>query len=136
MRARGHLQLLVLGVAIWAAFWVAGLPDYYQQYSQTFLIVGTALLVPPTALAGWVGLERSKPERRRALGFWFAFYGTAPFLALDALYCGVHLGHGAAFFGKFWYLTVFYVLPWVLYVPMGLVLGKRDLSGREPSPKA
>jgi hypothetical protein len=119
-----HLKLLLGGVATWAGFWVLGLPAYYQQYSFTFLAVGTAALVPPTAWVGWRIISRTKPEHRVARGFWLSLYFTVPFVALDALYCGAYLGHGADFFSKYWYLTVFYVVPWVMFVPTGFVLAR------------
>lgn len=118
---RLHLQLLLSGVATWAGFWVLGLPSYYQQYSFTFLAVGTAALVPPSAWFGWRILSRTRPELRAARGFWLSLYFTAPFVMLDALYCGVYLGNGVGFFEKYWYLTVFYVVPWALFVPMGFL---------------
>ena len=113
---------------MWAAFWVAGLPAYYQQYSFLFLAVGTAALVPPSAWIGWRIISRTKPEHRASRGFWLAVYFSVPFLLLDAAYCGLYLGNGFGFFEKYWYLTVFYVVPWVLYVPMGLI------SSRTPEP--
>lgn len=119
-----HLRLLLSGVGVWAAFWVGGLPSYYQQYSFTFLAVGTAALVPPSAWIGWRILRKDKPEHRAERGLWLAVYFTVPFVLLDSLYCGLYLGHGTAFFGLYWYLTVFYVVPWVLFVPMGLWLAR------------
>ena len=117
MPASSHFKLFVSGVATWFGFWVLGLPDYYQQYSFTFLAVGTAALVPPSAWLGWRIISRTRPEHRLSRALWLSVYFTVPFLALDALYCGVYLGHGAGFFAKYWYLTVFYVMPWVLFIP-------------------
>src|SRR5687767_8509595 len=108
MRAGAHLKLLAMGLAVWLGFWLAGLPDYYQQYSFPALAVGCALLVPPTVLLGRRALLRGRPEHRLARSVWLSFYFTVPFLLLDVAYCGVYLGHGAAFLGRYWYLTVFY----------------------------
>mgnify|MGYP001490965872 CR=1 FL=1 len=33
-------------------------------------------------------------------------------------YCGLHLGLGWAFLGRYWYLTAFYVIPWLIFVPI------------------
>jgi hypothetical protein len=122
--AASHLKLLAMGVAVWAAFWVAGLPDYYQQYSFPVLAIGTAALVPPSAWIGWLAISRARPEHRLSKSLWLSFYFSAPFLALDALYCGWYLGHGTAFFGLFWYLTVFYVIPWIIWPPIGWWLSR------------
>jgi hypothetical protein len=129
MPRAAHLKLFFGGVATWAAFWVLGLPSYYQQYSFLFLAVGTAALVPPTAWLGWRIIARTRPEHRAARGFWLSVYFTAPFVTLDALYCGVYLGNGVGFFEKYWYLTVFYVLPWVLFLPTGLFMGRPARAG-------
>jgi hypothetical protein len=47
---------------------------------------------------------------------------SLPFAVLDTLYCGVYLGHGADYLWKFWYLTVFYVSPWMTLLPTELLL--------------
>lgn len=120
MPLSSHLKLLLSAVSVWAAFWLAGWPSYFQQYSFAFLAIGTAALVPPTAFMGWRSIQGSKPERRLTLGFWLSLYFTAPFFLLDWLYCGIYLGEGAGYFAKYWYLTVFYFIPWVLFIPMGL----------------
>ena len=53
---------------------------------------------------------------------WTAFYFTAPFLVLDIAYLGLHRAMGAAFFQSHWYLTAFYLTPW-LTLPL---LASRD----------
>lgn len=120
MKRQTHLQLLGSGVLTWAAFFVVGLPDYYQQYSTLFVAIGTALLVPPTFWLGARIIGRQKPERALGMAVALSFYFTVPFAALDTLYCGVWLGRGHRYLVEYWYLTVFYVIPWVLYLPLGL----------------
>ena len=34
MKVRRHIRLLVLVTIAWALFWLLGLPDYYQQYTD------------------------------------------------------------------------------------------------------
>jgi hypothetical protein len=128
IRAKTHAQLLASGVLTWAAFFVVGLPGYYQQYSTRLVAVGTAALVPPTFWLGWRILSRQKPERALAMAVALSFYFTVPFALLDTLYCGVWLGRGHHYLVEYWYLTVFYVIPWVLYVPMGLRLRSRHVG--------
>jgi len=125
LRPKTHLQLLASGVLTWAAFFVVGLPGYYQQYSTLFLALGTAALVPPTFWLGKRIIARQKPERRLPMALALAFYFTVPFALLDTAYCGVWLGRGHHYLVEYWYLTVFYVIPWALYVPLGLKL-RRD----------
>lgn len=120
MSRRAHLQLLGSGVATWLGFFLLGLPDYYQQYPTWLIAVGTAALVPPTVWLGWKIISRQRDERRLSMSFALSFYFTVPFALLDTLYCGVWLRHGHQYLVQYWYLTVFYVIPWVVYVPMGL----------------
>jgi hypothetical protein len=120
--ARKHFALLLQAVCVWAAFWIAGLPSYYQQYSVVALAVGCVLLSVATSLAAIFVLRRGRPETRLARACWLSFYFTVPFAALDALYCGQYLGHGTGFLYKYWYLCVFYVTPWLTFIPTALLL--------------
>ncbi|WP_321418302.1 hypothetical protein [uncultured Desulfobacter sp.] len=38
MKPRKHLRLFSLVSIAWFLFWLAGLPDYYQQYSLKFMV--------------------------------------------------------------------------------------------------
>ncbi len=100
MNPRQHLTLLLQAVATWLAFWLAGLPDYYQQYSTVVIGFGCVLISVAISL-----------------------YFTLPFAVLDTAYCGVYLGHGSAYLGRFWYLTIFYLTPWLTFPPTAWLLG-------------
>ena len=117
MDPRRHLKLLLQAITVWAAFWIVGLPDYYQQYSTVALAVGSILLSVGISLAAVAVLRRGRAELRRARAIWISFYFTVPFFALDALYCGWYLGHGASYLASYWYLTVFYLTPWLTFPP-------------------
>ena len=106
----------------WLGFWLLGLPDYYQQYSHTAVAVGCVLLSVLISLAALFVLLRLRPERRPRYAFWIALYYTVPFALLDAAYCGAYLGHGVAYLWRYWYLSVFYLTPW-LTLPL---LASRD----------
>jgi amino acid transporter len=125
---RKHLTLLFQAVCAWAIFWVAGLPSYYQQYSLVILAVGCILLTVAISLAAVFVLRRTKPENRLMRAFWLSFYYTIPLAAFDALYCGVYLGHGVNFLYKYWYLSVFYVTPWLTFIPTAILL-REDVAG-------
>ena len=45
---------------------------------------------------------------------WLAFYFTVPLFFYDLIYCGCYLGHGISFIWEYWYLTVYYILPWII----------------------
>ena len=126
MRRRGHIRLLLIASLVWAGFWVGGLPSYYQQYSTAFMaLFALAVLVPITGVVYGV-LRGVKRERRLKVSAWFAFYFTLPLAIYDWLYCGVHLGHGMQFLSRFWYLSVYYAIPWVVLPTVALMLNRRS----------
>jgi hypothetical protein len=122
MTPRKHFSLFISAVCVWAGFWLVGLPSYYQQYSVVTMAVATNLLSVATALAAVFVLRRGRAETRLARAFWLCFYYTVPFAALDALYCGVYLGQGPSFLFKYWYLSIFYITPWLTFIPTALLL--------------
>ena len=129
MRRRDHIRLLLIASLVWIGFWVGGLPSYYQQYSTAFMaLFALAVLVPITGVVYGV-LRGVKRERRLKVSAWFAFYFTVPLAIYDWLYCGVYLGHGMQFLSRFWYLSVYYAIPWVVLPTVALMLNHR--SARE-----
>jgi hypothetical protein len=117
MRARQHVSLLLQVTAAWLFFWLIGLPDYYQQYPTAAIGVACVLLSVLISLFCLAVLLKTRPQRRREIAWWLSLYFSLPFAVLDTLYCGVYLGHGADYLWKFWYLTVFYVSPWMTLLP-------------------
>jgi hypothetical protein len=124
LRASSHLKTLVQAILAWFGFWVLGLPDYYQQYPTAAVGVAMVLLSVVVSLLCLALLAHTRPERRMSKAFWLSFYFTVPFAVLDILYCGLYLGHGVAFLWKYWYLTVFYVSPWLTLLPTAVLLRK------------
>jgi len=122
MNVRKHLALLLQGVAVWAAFWLLGLPSYHQQYSAVPLAVASILLSVVISLAAIAVLRRGRDETRMQRALWLSVYYTVPFVVLDALYCGWYLGHGAGFVARYWYLSVFYLTPWLTFMPTAALL--------------
>jgi hypothetical protein len=131
MTPRKHSTLFLQAVCVWAAFWLAGLPSYYQQYSLVALAVASILLSVAISLAAIFVLRRGRTETRLLRAFWLSIYYTIPFAALDVLYCGVYLGHGLSFLYKYWYLSVFYVTPWLTFMPTALLL-REDVTRPGP----
>ena len=74
-------------------------------------------------------LRRTKRRRRLKVALWLAFYFTVPLAMYDWLYCGIYLGHGAGFIGRFWYLSVYYAIPWIVF-PL-IAVGIRSDRSRE-----
>lgn len=126
MSPRHHLTLLLQAIGGWGVFWLAGWPSYYQQYSVITMAIASILLSVVISLAAIVVLRGGRDDTRRKRAFWLSVYFTLPFAALDALYCGWYLGHGAGFLSRYWYLSIFYVTPWLTFLPTAVLLGPRS----------
>jgi hypothetical protein len=122
MNAKKHLNLLLQSIIIWTGFWLLGLPHYYQQYSTLAVGVGCTVLSVIISLAALRILLRSRVENRMARAFWCSFYYTVFFAIFDTLYCGIYLGLGAKYLAQYWYLTVFYITPWLTFLPTAYLL--------------
>jgi hypothetical protein len=125
MRRNAHIRLFVIATLVWAGFWAAGLPAYYQQYSTSAMLRFEAILFVALTGLAYIILKRVSPRRRVNRALWIAFYFTVPLAVYDWLYCGVHLGHGIAFLWRYWYLTTYYVIPWLLLPGMAALLNGR-----------
>jgi hypothetical protein len=121
-----HAKLLLQAVTVWFAFWLLGLPDYYQQYSPQALGMGCVLLSVAISFGALYVLRRGRPQHRMARAKWIAFYYTLPFAILDTLYCGFYLGLGWGYLWSHWYLTVFYVTPWLTFPPTAWLLSAKE----------
>ncbi|WOB07781.1 hypothetical protein [Piscinibacter gummiphilus] len=130
MTPRKHLTLLLQAIGVWFIFWLIGLPAYYQQYATVTMAVASVLLSVAISLAAIAVLRGVDDDARKPRAFWLSVYYTAPFAALDALYCGWYLGHGPGFLGRYWYLTVFYVTPWLTFIPTAVLLRRQSTSAR------
>lgn len=69
-------------------------------------------------------LSRVRLDRRLARSLWIAFYVTVPLAIYDWFYCGVFLGHGLHFLVRYWYVSVYYVIPWIMLPACALVLNR------------
>ncbi len=135
MKKRHHVRLWILATAVWAGFLLGGLPDYYQQYSTDFMLGFVLLVLLPISLVLYFVLRSVAPRRRMSVALWIAFYFTVPLAAYDYLYCGLVLDRGMRFLWEFWYLTVYYVIPWLLAPAMAVLANMiaKDLPLAEPA---
>jgi hypothetical protein len=106
----------------WLVFWLIGLPSYFQQYSTVTMAVACIFLSVAISLAAILVLCKGRDETRMSRAVWLSVYFTLPFAALDSLYCGWYLAYGTQFFEKYWYLTVFYITPWLTFIPTAALL--------------
>jgi hypothetical protein len=86
------------------------------------------LLLLPIAAIVYLVLKRQRPERRLTIAAWLAFYFTVPLAVYDWLYCGLYLGHGAQFLSKYWYLSVYYGIPWALFPLIAHILKLAEIE--------
>jgi hypothetical protein len=122
MTVKKHFYLLLQSIAVWAGFWLFGLPDYYQQYSTLAMAVGCTVLSVIVSLAALRILLLGHPANRMTRAFWYSFYYTVVLAILDTAYCGIYLGLGAKYLAQYWYLTVFYITPWLTFLPTAYLL--------------
>jgi hypothetical protein len=114
MNVRNHLKAFLIGTIAWVVIFVLGLPNYYQQY-PTIVMVMLVLVGPLLLLATHrLGQRWLEGESYLAKDLLLAFCLTVPPFFCDLAYCGFYLGYGWGFLLKFWYRSVYYVLPWVL----------------------
>ena len=125
MRRRSHISLYLIATSVWAAFLIGGLPSYYQQYSTATMAMFDLVVLVPIAGAAYFVLRQIRGGKRLRVSLWIAFYFTVPLAVYDWLYCGVYLGHGMEFVRTFWYLSVYYVIPWILLPVVALTLDRR-----------
>lgn len=125
MSLRKHIRLLILVSIAWGLFWIIGLPDYYQQYSDLFMIIFDLAILPPIWFIIYRSAKHSKPGRGLKVSLWWAFYISVPLFIYDLVYCGFYLGHSTSFLTKYWYLTVYYILPWIIFPPTGWWVEKK-----------
>lgn len=126
MRLRKHLSLLGIVSIAWILFWIAGLPNYYQQYSTKFMIILEIIILPPIWYIVYRSSSRTKPGRGFIISIWWSFYITVPLFFYDFFYCGMYLGHGLYFLVTYWYLTVYYILPWLLFPLTGFIIDNKN----------
>ncbi len=125
-RLSRHLRLLIIVTVAWLLFWLAGLPDYYQQYSDTAMLIFDLVVLPPIWFLVYRSVKRSRPGRALAVSLRWSFYISVPLLVYDLVYCGWYLGYGISFLWEFWYLTVYYILPWLIFPPTGWWIDRRQ----------
>jgi hypothetical protein len=115
-----HVYYFTMATTMWTFYFLVGLPsDYFRLWSFAGQL-GFVVLLPTVALGviGYLrcrGMARGKALRLAAI---IAFHFTVPLFVYDWLYLGQHRGFGWAFLNIHWYLSIFYVIPWVILPPI------------------
>jgi hypothetical protein len=125
-----HLRILIYATLVWLLFFILGMPDYYLQYSTASIIVFEILLLIPFSIIIWLIFKPVKASRRMRLALWYSFYFTVPLFLYDLIYCGFYLGYGIRFVPVFWFLSVYYVIPWILFPLIAFLLNKKSVKNK------
>lgn len=109
-----HAKLLAYSFVTWLAFYLIGLPEYYQQWPlwAKWVIVPlvTVAYFPASAYtlrAFW------NDGRHLRNSLWLALYLTLPLFIYDYLLLALYKGLGIGFVVPYWYLTFFYFSFWI-----------------------
>ena len=124
MKTKHHVRILIFASLVWLFFLILGWPDYYLQYSTGKMIWFTALLLIPITVVIWNVFRPVKQSRRIQISLWYAFYFTIPLAIYDYIYCGIILDYGLRFVYVFWFLSVYYLIPWILFPAVARILNK------------
>ncbi len=128
MRIKNHIRIFIIATIVWFIFLLAGMPDYYLQYSNQKMIVFVTILLIPISIIVIMVFKPLKPQKRLTVAFWYAFYFTVPLAIYDTIYCGLYLGFGINFFFIFWFLSIYYVIPWILFPAVAILLNRKNTS--------
>ena len=126
MRIKNHLRVLAIATIIWVLFLLLGLPDYYLQYSTNIMIWFSALLIIPFSIIIWYIFKPIRKSRRMKISLWYAFYFTFPLAVYDYLYCGLYLGYGMRFIYIFWFLSIYYIILWILFPVIAFIQNSKS----------
>lgn len=126
MRPHQHWNLYCVATTWWTLYFILGLPTDYFQTTSLWLIIIFGQIVPAIALIyfGWRVCARA-PHHAWPIAMWIAFYITVPFFVYDYLYLAIHQQRGWMFLQTHWYLTSFYVIPWLLLPPIAWRIATR-----------
>jgi hypothetical protein len=125
VKKKTHIRIFFIAILVWFLFYVLGLPEYYLQYSTGTMIWFDVLLLVPFSIILWIVFKPIKQHRRIKISLWYSFYFTIPLAVYDYLYCGIYLDYGLSFLYVFWFLSVYYLIPWILFPVVAMVLNKR-----------
>lgn len=106
-----HLNLLLLTSLGWVLFVIIGLPSYYQAWSFKNLLYFCIVVYFLVGLAIYSMVKRYSGNRF-IYGLWVAFYITVPLICYDYLYITFVRIEPFDLLNRFWFLSVFYIIPW------------------------
>jgi len=111
-----HLKLFWYASVTWLAFYLIGLPDYYQSWPLWAKIVICIFVT-------WAGFPATRyslktlwqNNHHMTNSLWLAFYLTVPLFIYDYLLLAWYKGLGIGYVFPYWYLSFFYFSFWVQF---------------------
>ncbi len=124
-----HLRLLLFVTLGWALFVLVGWPSYYQTWSLKWLLYFCCAVY---LLVGLYIYTRVKQWRGNRLiyGLWLAFYITVPLLFYDYLYINFIRIEPFDLLNRFWFLSIFYIIPWIQALLLFLYIKTERVNGK------
>ena len=129
MKFRHHIFFAALCIALWAGYYLLGIPyNYFQDVGRemmlSLLLITFLGVIPVFAVAvlAWIRV----PFLRASL--WLAFYSSVPLFILDLIFVGLIQGEGLHFLSSHWYLTMGYIAVWIEMPLIGKSLEKLSLK--------
>ena len=114
MTLKLHLQLLLYSSVTWLAFYLVGLPDYYQHWA-----FWAKLGALPAVTLAYFPIARYTLDqfwgdgRHFRNSLWLALYLTLPLFIYDHLLLVWYKGLGIGFVIPYFYLSFFYFSFWL-----------------------
>ncbi len=129
MDAKQHIQLLAYSFVTWLAFYLIGLPEYYQQWpfwaKVAICVFVTALYFPVTR---YTLVKYWDNGKHLSNSCWLALYLTFPLFVYDYLLLAVYKGLGISFVIPYWYLSFFYFSFWIQFPIIGWWMQRTSLA--------
>jgi len=108
-----HVRLLLTVTIGWIVFVLIGLPSYYQDWPFTRLLYFCVVVFFIVGAFIYRRLTKNSTGNCLKRALEMAFYITVPFIFYDYLY--IHFVREEPFelLNRFWFLSVFYIVPWI-----------------------
>ncbi len=111
MPLKRHFKLLLFATIAWLIFLIIGLPNYYLDWPFHKLL---NFCIVVYFVVGFIIYRFTKKHGKKlSWSLWIAFYITVPLLIYDSFYIRFILKEPLDFMNRFWFLSVFYIIPWI-----------------------
>ncbi len=123
-----YVHIFLSATAVYILFIIRGLHNnHYLDWSQDFHIGDSLeIMIFTLPIVYFILKWFSVKQHYFKDALWLAFCTSVPFLVYDILYLGILKGYGFDYFGRFWFLTIFYFIVWIEIPIIGYLMQKDD----------